>query len=233
MVPVVGQIEGRSDLVSWPELSVDGVMGRNGYVSDVMSHPVVFADPDATLGRLAEMFVNHRVGAVPVVGEEGHVVGMITESDLARASDEGMLATAAEVTAVHAADVMAEPVVAVGAGESIDGALLEMRRCGVGRLPVLDEEGRLAGVVSGSDLLHGVQPPEDAQDVELRRHVVDRVIDAGGEVLAVAVDRGVVRLRIRFGGDLSLIRQMLSIVPGVVELELTVDRRVALGETAA
>lgn len=223
--------QGHSGLVDRPELSVDGVMGTRGNVSEVMSHPVVFADPNATLGRLAAMFVDHHVGAIPVVAEAGRVVGMITESDLVRASDGSMSTAAAEATTVRAADVMTEPVVAAGAEESIEGALLEMRRCAVGRLPVLDEDGRLAGVVSGSDLLHGVQRVEDAGDVEIRRRVVDRVIDAGGEVLAVAVDRGVVRLRICYGeGDLPLIRHMLGAVPGVVDLELTVDRRAAPGE---
>jgi CBS domain-containing protein len=192
-------------------------MSTGVYVRAVMSRPVVCATADVTLSQLAAMLAEHHVGAVPVVDDDGQVIGMVTEADLAR----GVHASGAVVTAT---DVMSTPVTTVRAEDSVEDALRTMRHLGVGRLPVCDDAGRLVAIVSGSDL-QLARPPADAGDADLRRRVIDRVIDAGGEVLAIAVDRGVVRLHIRVGirGEAPLIERMLGGLPGVARLELAIE----------
>lgn len=193
-------------------------MSRRVCVRGVMSRPVFSATADVTLSRLAAMLAEHHVGAVPVVDVDGRVIGIVTEADLARAGH----ASAAVATA---ADVMSAPVTTVQAENSVEDALREMRRLGMGRFPVCDAAGRLVGMVSGSDLQLAGPPADTDRDADMRRRVIDRVIDGGGEVFEIAVDRGVVRLRIRIGtrSEATLIEHMLGDLPGVVRLELAVE----------
>jgi len=52
-------------------------------ISVIMTRDVVTASPDMAIMQVAQLLLEHRIGGVPVI-EEGHVVGMITESDLFR-----------------------------------------------------------------------------------------------------------------------------------------------------
>jgi osmotically-inducible protein OsmY len=58
-------------------------------------------------------------------------------------------------------------------------------------------------------------------DAEIRHHVIDRIIDAGGEVLGITVDRGAVRLRGRIGmrDDIALVERLLRAVDGVTDVD--------------
>jgi CBS domain-containing protein len=192
-------------------------MSTNVYIREVMSHPVVSVTADVALGRLATILVEQGIGAVPVVDGDGRALGVVAEADLVRATDTG-------AGALTAADVMSAPAATVRAADGVDDALRAMRRLGIGRLPVVDDSGRVVGIVSGSDL-RGGRPSEDAADARIRCRVIDRVIDLGGEVLAVSVDDGVVRLRIRIGtrGEIPLVERLLGRIPGVVRLELIAD----------
>ena len=92
-----------------------------------------------------------------------------------------------------------------------------MGRHGVGHLPVVDDDGCPVGMISRSDLL-AVRLPADS---EVRRRVIDRVIDAGGEVLGACVENGVVRLRGRVGGpdEAAVVERLVRAVDGVVALD--------------
>ncbi|MBR7827145.1 CBS domain-containing protein [Actinospica sp. MGRD01-02] len=206
---------GRSALGGATTVTGDGSMNTDKFVREVMSATVGSAAPDATIGRLARTLAEHRVGAVPVVDGAGRVIGIVTEADLARGGTASGFATAA--------DVMSVPVFAVRAEDRVDDAQREMRRNGVGHLPVLDGAGRVIGMIRASDLRRTVSPTA-IEEAELRRRVIDRVIDAGGEVSALSVEEGVVRLCVHVGdcGEIPLIEQMLRGIPGVGQLELTV-----------
>lgn len=193
-------------------------MSTSRHVHEVMSTPVVSVTPDVTLGHLATILVGQRIGAVPVVDEDGRALGVVAEADLARRTD-------VSGTVLTAADVMSAPPATIGAHADVDDALRSMQRLGVGRLPVLDASGRVVGIVSGSDLRAGGPRARRIADPRIRRRVIDRVIDAGGEVLEITVDEGAVRVHIRIGarGEIPLIEHMLAAVPGVTRLELTAD----------
>ena len=57
----------------------------NTVVMDVMSKNVVTGSPDTTLNEAASLLVEHRINRLPVVDEDGHVVGIITRGDIVRA----------------------------------------------------------------------------------------------------------------------------------------------------
>jgi CBS domain-containing protein len=105
-------------------------------------------------------------GAAPVVDGGNQVIGMITDRDIAiAASTKGRLAT--EITV---GEVMSGNVYACAADEDAKSALDTMRRKRVRRLPVIDNDGKLVGILSINDIVlraeetRGRQTPEISYD---------------------------------------------------------------------
>ena len=116
-------------------------------VKDVMSSNVAAVGPDVSVAVAARTMRDRGVGCLPVV-EQGQVIGMITDRDLVeRALAEGL---DAYKTAVHS--VMAAAPMSCRAHQAVDEAHQIMMRRQVSYLPVLNERGRLVGVLSYGDL---------------------------------------------------------------------------------
>ncbi len=134
---------------------------------DVMTSNVVTVSPDTRTTTLARLLLDNKISAVPVVDEEGRVVGIVSEGDLlGRPSsrsprgwwlrlfnDEAVcleeLATARHLTA---RDVMARHVASVSDQTPIDLIATLMHRRKLKRVLVL-RDGKLVGIVSRADLL--------------------------------------------------------------------------------
>jgi CBS domain-containing protein len=105
--------------------------------------------PDCTLLEASRRMVDEGVGCLVITDASGEVpLGIVTDRDivvmLARGADPG-LDTLAPLTR--------RSLQTVGAGESVQQVAHKMRKHGVRRLPILDVEGRLAGLVSMDDVL--------------------------------------------------------------------------------
>lgn len=108
---------------------------------------VVTARPQETLVAVARLMEQHNVGAVVIV--ENHApVGMITDRDLA-------LEVVARGTSVQApvVQIMSTPPKTVSLDAGVFDTTRTMMEAGVRRLPVVDAEGRLVGLVTLDDLL--------------------------------------------------------------------------------
>ena len=137
--------------------------------TDVMSTPVFGAAPQISVQHVARMMINHRVSGIPIVEEDGQLIGIITEGDLLRRVEtrterqrsrwnERFLPNsrlAADYVESHArrvTDIMTRDVVTVDEcatlGEIAD--LIEQHR--IRRVPVV-HDGKLVGIVSRADLL--------------------------------------------------------------------------------
>jgi CBS domain-containing protein len=116
-------------------------------VKDVMSSNVAAVGPDVSVAVAARVMRDRGVGCLPVL-EQGQLIGMVTDRDLVeRALAEGL---DAYKTAVHA--VMAAAPMSCRAHETVEEAHQMMVRRQVGYLPVLNERGRLVGVLSYGDI---------------------------------------------------------------------------------
>ncbi|MBS2966929.1 CBS domain-containing protein [Actinocrinis puniceicyclus] len=179
-------------------------------VRDVMSCSLITVAPDASAARVVQLLKNYQIGAVPVVAAGARVLGVITEGDLIDLP---------QLAGKTAAQVMTAPAICVGEGAPVHEALRLIAEHGVGRLPVVDGRGRVVGIVSRRDLLSELLPG----DGELRRKIIDRVIDLGGEVFSVRVDDGAVSLCGRVGdvGEIALIERALRLIDGVVSVDAT------------
>jgi CBS domain-containing protein len=116
-------------------------------LSDIFSKYVVTAAPQETLTTVALRMQEHNVGMVVVVEDE-RPVGIVTDRDLA-------LALGVQGVPVWAAveGVMTRQVVAILDDTDVFAATKFVRECGVRRLPIVDRDDRLVGVVTLDDLV--------------------------------------------------------------------------------
>ncbi len=115
-------------------------------VSECMTLQVLIASPDETLREAAEMMADADAGALPV-GENDRLVGMITDRDIAvRGVAKGMGPDA------KVREVMSDEVMYCYEDETIEDVLRNMGNIRVRRLPVLNREKRLVGIISIGDL---------------------------------------------------------------------------------
>jgi CBS domain-containing protein len=121
--------------------------------------PVVTAGPGDSLGTVAGLMQEHNVGAVVVV-ENRRPVGILTDRDLAL--ELGARGTSGGTAAAR---VMSTPVTTVGVGEGVFDITQTIRDARVWRLPVVDDDGCLIGIVTVDDLL-GVLGREAAHLLE-------------------------------------------------------------------
>ncbi|MGA2880563.1 MAG: CBS domain-containing protein [Bryobacteraceae bacterium] len=117
-------------------------------VQDVMVKGVRFCSPDTNLAAVAKLFWEQGCGALPVV-DKGRAIGMITDRDVSIAL--GTRNAKAADTFVR--DVALPKVFFCLPQDDIHTALNTMRAQQVRRLPVVDDEGALAGILSLDDLV--------------------------------------------------------------------------------
>jgi CBS domain-containing protein len=126
--------------------------------ADFCSHRVVIASRGETLHDAAQRMREEHVGCVVVADDRPDgsrvAVGILTDRDIV----VGVLARADQhVHKLTVGDVMTSNVVTARENDSLDDVLKRMRRFGVRRLPVVDDEGALAGIISFDDLVEYVQ----------------------------------------------------------------------------
>ncbi|MBI2494543.1 MAG: CBS domain-containing protein [Candidatus Rokubacteria bacterium] len=165
-------------------------------VEEIMTRDVIAVAPDTTIHAVARLLVDHGISGVPVVDDQGAVVGILSEGDLivrqkARprppwwalflSDGEQLARDYQKAMGTTVAEVMTRPVISVRPSASIGAAAALLDRHRVRRLPVLDE-GRLVGIVSRGDLVKALamgapdaaEALSDAQRVEEMKARMDR-----------------------------------------------------------
>jgi CBS domain-containing protein len=115
-------------------------------VREAMTSDVCLVDPDCSLCEAAQMMADQDIGALPV-GENDRLVGMITDRDIAVRAMAQRLGPDTKVR-----DVMSKEVLYCFDEEELEDAALNMGSCKVRRLPVLNRNKRLVGIISLGDL---------------------------------------------------------------------------------
>jgi CBS domain-containing protein len=208
---------------------------------DVMTPDVVTVPPETPVLAMARLLAERGISAVPVLGAEGQLMGVVTEADLIRrlAGEEDKPASwfraffadpAAEATRfarTHgqtAADVMTEDLVTVGEEATVAHIAHLMEERGIRRVLVVGE-GRLRGIVSRADLLRALVTPatsgaEELCDDRIRRAVLAAMKKqpwADSFYTLVDVKDGVVEFHgfMRDEGVKRGLRVLAETVPGV------------------
>ena len=133
-------------------------------IRDVMSVELRTVSPDLPLSKVLEILRLNRISGVPVL-QDGQVVGILSLEDLVRAMEKNELSA-------PVSQYMTREVVSVANYESIVKAIETFTASGLGRLPVVDENNNLVGMITKGDITRGilVALQKDYQDEEVRRY---------------------------------------------------------------
>jgi len=119
-------------------------------VNDVMVHEVACCSPQTSLQDIAMMMWNNDCGAIPLVDDQEHPVGIITDRDIAM----GAALQSKPLWEINAGDISSHrELYCCGPDESIAKALQLMEAHEVRRLPVVNQYNQLCGMVSMGDIV--------------------------------------------------------------------------------
>ncbi|GAA2750744.1 CBS domain-containing protein [Kitasatospora cinereorecta] len=201
-------------------------------VESVMTRDVVRVAPETGFREIVAVLAEFDITAVPVVDAEDRPVGIVSEADLLRtlAAQEDDLSLTPETTpsggpatgraAVTAAELMSGSVLCTTPGASVVAAARLMTAHGVKRLPVVDAQGRLAGLVSRGDLLRVFL----REDRLIHREIVEEVLGKVDGVSPALVGVEVVQGRVVLSGTIEpsglapLVARLCRSVDGVVSV---------------
>jgi CBS domain-containing protein len=211
-------------------------------VSDVMTTSVVTVDRITPYQEIDRLLTEHRISGIPVLKMGREVAGVVTEADLLAAEDEtNRRARMASSTgrrrllrkqphvSLTAGTLMTAPAVTISPDATIPAAARLMNTHHIRRLPVVDQHGKLVGIVSRRDLLSVFLRP-DADILHDVGQVLDEIPVTDPKDVTVAVRHGVVTLDGTVRTDrhhdlIALALRLIWDIDGVVDV---VNR---LGET--
>ncbi|MFF0473994.1 CBS domain-containing protein [Streptomyces sp. NPDC004284] len=175
-------------------------------IGGLMTGDVVSAVPTTSFREIAKLLAEHDISGVPVLDEDDRVVGVVSESDLL--ARHGLTARG----------LMTTPAVTVHAEETVADAARLMVRRGVERLPVVDVEERLVGIVTRRDLLCVYLRPDAEIRRRIREDVLTDAMDLPGDAVDVHVLDGVVTVagRVRRRSQALALVELAERVDGVV-----------------
>jgi len=199
----------------------------NATVKDVMTTQVVAVRSGATFKEMAAALRQYRVSAFPVIDEHEKVIGIVSEADLLAKealTDPGVLTgvldhrDVSKAEGLTAGDLMTPRAVTVRPEDSVEHAAQLMYFLKVKRMPVVDADGGLVGLVSRADVLAVYDRPDDDIREEITGNVIVRGFGKDPRQFAVTVQAGVVTVQgspetAALGHD--IVRKIRH-VPGVV-----------------
>lgn len=148
---------------------------------DIMTRDVISISPETTIEEIAKILHKHRISGVPVVSEDNEILGMVTEGDLIikiagphlpphidifggilfLKSPHDMDEEFKKITAVMAKDIMTEKVVVIEEDCDVSDLASIMINRKINRLPVVDKNDRLVGIISRADLIETMINKDD------------------------------------------------------------------------
>lgn len=117
-------------------------------IQQIMSQPVVTCGPDDTLNTAARLLWEHDVGALPVVGPDGRVIGIVTDRDICMAA----YTQGSALASIPVSSAMARQVFSCRPEDAVEAAERLMSEKQVRRVPVVDSEHRPIGMLSLNDV---------------------------------------------------------------------------------
>lgn len=204
-------------------------------VVDLMTSDVVTVAPDSPLKQAARLMFRHGVSGLPVVDDSARLVGMITEADFLRLQverdipddhDPGKAHPISEVERVS--EVMSKGVITVDPDMSLGEAARIMAVQEIKRLPVVDEDGKLLGIISRMDIVAVYTRPDEVIEDEIREDLIRRVLFVDPDGVDVRVSQGVVTLIGEIGTrtEAALLEELARRLDGVVRVENRMTWRV-------
>ena len=209
---------------------------RRWRVCDVMTAPALSVTVHTPYKQVAQLLSEHHLSALPVLSPSGRVIGVVSEADLLHKQERHHAArpggmtwrlhrkAAAKAKARNAGQLMTSPAVTIHPDAPVGSAARLLNGHHLRRLPVVDPDGQLLGIVSRSDLLGVFLRPDEEIAAEVRAALTD-VLLADPAAVRVRVGQGLVSLsgKVADTGQVTMADDMISAIDGVVAVrnELT------------
>jgi CBS domain-containing protein len=189
---------------------------------DIMVTKVITVGPDSSVREVAEIFLRHRISALPVLDRTGKLIGIISEGDLVRRAEletdyrrswwleifarKSNEALAIEYVKSHARttkDLMTRQVITVKPTTPLRDVAALLERRGIKRVPVVRRDGKVVGIVSRANLIHALATlpkgtePSTVGDSMIRKRVMARLNSerwARDAILSATVQDGTLKL---------------------------------------
>jgi CBS domain-containing protein len=203
-------------------------------VKDLMTTDVLTVRPSTQLKEAAALLAEHRISGLPVVDDQGRVLGVLSEGDIlykeTGAKDKpGLIDRLLSVppigldlklAAKTVGEAMSAPALTIGPRRPVTEAASVMIDEGVNRLPVIDDEERLIGIITRADLVRAFVRSDPEIEEEIRDDVFRRTLWLEPDTLQIEVKGGEVRLagEVETRTDAELIPTFVQRVPGVVSV---------------
>ena len=121
-------------------------MAKN--VRDAMTSNPRTVTADRPVTDVARIMRDENIGSVPIVGDDGRLVGTVTDRDVAIR----LVAEGRDSQSTTVGDIASRDVITIDPQQDLDEALRLMARHQIRRLPVVEEDGRLVGIVAQADI---------------------------------------------------------------------------------
>jgi CBS domain-containing protein len=208
-------------------------------VADVMSTAVVSVAADTPLKEVARLLAENGISGLPVVGDDGRVLGVVSEADflLKEQGDrrqslfgwlfEGADARRAREEKLHATtagEAMTAPALTIDRRATLHAAATLMVNRGVNRLPVA-EDGFLVGIITRADLVRAFVRTDDELAETIRHEILLGAMSLDPVLFDISVTGGIARVRGRVDrrSDAELLERLVGTVPGIVSVDVDVS----------
>lgn len=205
-------------------------------VADVMTSRVHVASRLAPFKLLVRLIEENRVSAIPIVDQQGVPVGIVSESDLLLKERRFELEASVDLLHVQkrrqdrvkaraqvASELMTSPAITVALDTNLGDAAHLMQEKNVRRLIVVDERGRIAGIVSRTDLLQVFLRSDEELRQEITKNLIPALLLPPDDAVGVDVSWNVATLsgEVDRKSDAEILKRMTLQLDGVVDV---VDR---------
>ncbi len=162
----------------------------------------------------------HRISGLPVCDEDSSVIGMITEADFLRL--EVARHTDGELDTIETVgQVMTQNVTTIAPDIPLADAASIMVREDINRLPVVDSEARMLGIISRLDVVAAFTRPDEVIEDEIREDVLRRIMGVDLDAVDVTVSSGVVTFTGTIGtrAEAALLEELVRRLDGVMRVD--------------
>jgi CBS domain-containing protein len=208
-------------------------MSEHWTVADVMTTEVLTVDAETPFKDIARQLTEWKVSAAPVIDQDRHVLGVVSQTDLIRKEEFQVSWNSRRLGRRHnrsirikalgttARELMTAPAVTIGQGALLPAAARRMGEHRVTRLVVVDPRDRLIGIVSRTDLLSVFLVPDDELEAQILRRVARYGLWEDPLAIRIAVHGGVVTLtgQLETRTATTMAERLIRTVDGVVGVE--------------
>jgi EAL domain-containing protein (putative c-di-GMP-specific phosphodiesterase class I)/CBS domain-containing protein len=142
-------------------------------ISEVMNYTPIVVTPDLKIINVAQMMERHHISSVIVIDHQSvglYPIGIVTERDIVQLQSLGL-----DLQTLTVVDIMSTPLFCLSPETSLAEAQLQMEMRRIRRIPIIDSQGELVGILSQSNLTQVLDPMEVYGIVEILHHRVSQL----------------------------------------------------------